>query len=105
MKNVRLTNTSYPTYWLNMRKVGLFEPVHGSAPDIAGQDKANPLAMILSVSMMLDSLGELPAANKIRLAVNQVLDMGYRSGDLWKEGNILSSTSELGQLVCEFSLN
>ncbi len=86
-------------------KVGLFEPVHGSAPDIAGQDKANPLAMILSVSMMLDSLGELPAANKIRLAVNQVLDMGYRSGDLWKEGNILSSTSELGQLVCEFSLN
>jgi 3-isopropylmalate dehydrogenase len=81
--------------------VGLFEPVHGSAPDIAGQEKANPLAMILSVSMMLDDLGEGDGASDIRKAVEQVLDAGYRSGDLWREGNKLASTTELGNLVCE----
>lgn len=85
--------------------VGLFEPVHGSAPDIAGQGKANPLAMILSVAMMLDSLGEVAAANSIRFGVNEVLNQGYRSGDLWCEGNILSTTSELGQLVCDLLRN
>ena len=79
--------------------VGLFEPVHGSAPDIAGQGKANPLAMILSVSMMLDSLGEASAAAAIRAGVEKVLDEGYRSGDLWREGNTLASTTELGDLV------
>ena len=79
--------------------VGLFEPVHGSAPDIAGQGKANPLAMILSVAMMLDSLGESAAANAIRSGVEKVLDDGYRSGDLWREGNTLASTTELGDLV------
>jgi len=79
--------------------VGLFEPVHGSAPDIAGQQKANPLAMILSVAMMLDDLGEGDAAFDIRKAVEQVLDAGYRSGDLWREGNKLASTTELGDLV------
>jgi len=79
--------------------VGLFEPVHGSAPDIAGQGKANPLAMILSVAMMLDSLGESTAAAAIRTGVEQVLNNGYRSRDLWREGNTLASTTELGDLV------
>ncbi|MDF7807336.1 3-isopropylmalate dehydrogenase [Pontiellaceae bacterium B12219] len=79
--------------------VGIFEPVHGSAPDIAGQGKANPFAMILSAGMMLDTLGEDAAANAIRAGVKQVLDDGYRSGDLWREGNKLASTTELGDLV------
>jgi 3-isopropylmalate dehydrogenase len=81
--------------------LGIFEPVHGSAPDIAGQGKANPLAMILSVAMMLDTLDQSVAANAIRKGVENVLDQGYRSGDLWREGNTLASTSELGQLVKE----
>ncbi len=80
-------------------KVGLFEPVHGSAPDIAGENKSNPLAMMLSSAMMLDTLNESEGANDIRLAINKILEAGYRSCDLWREGNILSSTSELGCLV------
>ncbi len=84
--------------------VGIFEPVHGSAPDIAGQGKANPLAMILSAAMMLDTLNEGTAANAIRAGVEKVLDDGYRSGDLWREGNKLASTTELGDLVKEAAL-
>lgn len=79
--------------------VGLFEPVHGSAPDIAGQCKANPLAMILSVAMMLDTLDETAAANAIRTGVGQVLDKGYRSRDIWRAGNTLVATTEMGALV------
>ena len=84
--------------------VGIFEPVHGSAPDIAGQGKANPFAMILSAGMMLDTLGEDAAANAIRAGVEKILDQGYRSGDLWKEGNTLSTTTELGDLVKDAAL-
>jgi 3-isopropylmalate dehydrogenase len=79
--------------------VGIFEPVHGSAPDIAGQGKANPLAMILSAAMMLDTLDEGAAAEAIRAGVDKVLADGYRSGDLWREGNTLTSTTQLGDLV------
>ena len=86
-------------------KVGLFEPVHGSAPDIAGMNKANPFAMILSAAMMLDALNESTAANHIRAAVNEVLDKNYRSADLWREGNRLATTSELGDLVSNIILN
>ncbi len=84
--------------------VGIFEPVHGSAPDIAGQGKANPFAMILSAAMMLDTIGEGDAANAIRTGVEKILDEGYRSGDLWKEGNTLASTTELGDLVKDAAL-
>jgi 3-isopropylmalate dehydrogenase len=84
--------------------VGIFEPVHGSAPDIAGQGKANPFAMILSAAMMLDTLNEGKAANAIRAGVEKVLDGGYRSGDLWREGNTLASTTELGDLVRDAAL-
>mgnify|MGYP001792772450 FL=1 len=66
---------------------GVFEPVHGSAPDIAGQDKANPLAQVLSAAMMLRyGLNQPIAADKIEAAVNQVLDQGYRTGDIMAEG-------------------
>lgn len=66
---------------------GLFEPVHGSAPDIAGQDKANPLAQVLSAAMMLRyGLNQPAAADRIEQAVMQVLDQGYRTGDIWSEG-------------------
>ncbi len=66
---------------------GLFEPVHGSAPDIAGQDKANPMAQVLSAAMMLRyGLDQPEAASKLEKAVGQVLDQGYRTGDTMSEG-------------------
>lgn len=80
-------------------RVGLFEPVHGSAPDIAGQGKANPLAAILSGAMLLDEVGEREAAHAVREGVSTVLDAGYRTGDMWVEGCELVSTSELGAHV------
>jgi 3-isopropylmalate dehydrogenase len=67
--------------------VGMYEPVHGSAPDIAGQDVANPLAAILSVAMLLEhSLDEAEAAGEIRAAVSGVLADGHRTADLVLEG-------------------
>ena len=66
---------------------GLFEPVHGSAPDIAGQDKANPMAMVLSAAMMLRiGLKEAEAATALEQAVDQVLASGFRTGDLMADG-------------------
>ncbi len=79
--------------------VGLFEPVHGSAPDIAGEGKANPLAMILSAAMMLDALQEAEAGNAVRAAVQRALDAGYRTGDLWRDGDTLVSTLQMGAAV------
>ena len=81
-------------------RVGLFEPVHGSAPDIAGQGKANPIAAILSSAMMLDHLGEQHAAAAVRKAVDAVLDAGLRTADLWREGYRLASTEEVTSAVC-----
>lgn len=76
-----------PSASLGASGPGVFEPVHGSAPDIAGQDKANPLAQVLSAAMMLRySLNEPMAADKIEQAVLQVLDLGYRTGDIMSEG-------------------
>ncbi|NJK99830.1 MAG: 3-isopropylmalate dehydrogenase [Spirulinaceae cyanobacterium RM2_2_10] len=66
---------------------GLFEPVHGSAPDIAGQDKANPLAQVLSAAMLLRyGLNQPQAATKLEMAVTQVLEQGYRTGDIMSAG-------------------
>lgn len=66
---------------------GLYEPVHGSAPDIAGLDKANPLAQVLSAAMMLRyGLNQPAAADRLESAVMQVLDAGYRTGDIMSEG-------------------
>ncbi|WP_330203295.1 3-isopropylmalate dehydrogenase [Cyanobacterium sp. Dongsha4] len=76
-----------PSASLGSDRPGLFEPVHGSAPDIAGQDKANPLAQVLSAAMMLRyGLNEPLAADKIEQAVLKVLDLGYRTGDIMSEG-------------------
>ena len=81
--------------------VGLFEPVHGSAPDIAGQDKANPVAAILSVAMMLDHLDENDAAAAVRRSVDVVLGEGLRTADVWEEGRRRASTSEFGKRAAE----
>lgn len=85
-------------------KVGLFEPVHGSAPDIAGQNKANPIAAILSGAMMLDTLGESEAAAVIRQGVQAALDAGNRTGDLWREGMTLATTQSFGAVVRKHAL-
>ena len=76
-----------PSASLGSQGPGLFEPVHGSAPDIAGQDKANPMAMVLSAAMMLRTgLKQASAADALEAAVDQVLAKGFRTGDLMAEG-------------------
>ena len=81
-------------------KLGLYEPIHGSAPDIAGQDIANPLATILSVAMMLRySLAEPEAAEAIEKAVAEVLEK-YRTPDIYEEGFKKVGCNEMGDLVC-----
>lgn len=89
-----------PSASLNEHGKGLYEPIHGSAPDIAGQDKANPLAMILSVAMMLrHSLGQTAAADRVDKAVKAVLAQGYRTGDIMTEGGRLVGTCAMGDAV------
>jgi 3-isopropylmalate dehydrogenase len=76
---------------------GLFEPIHGSAPDIAGQDRANPMAMVLSGAMLLRiALGQEAAAAELEAAVDRVLAVGYRTGDLMAEGCIQLGCSAMG---------
>jgi len=89
-----------PSASLNEKNYGMYEPIHGSAPDIAGKDIANPLATILSVSMMLRySLNQAPLADKINAAVNVVLDQGYRTKDISSEGDNIVGTEEMGDLI------
>jgi 3-isopropylmalate dehydrogenase len=77
---------------------GLFEPIHGSAPDIAGQDKANPMAMVLSAAMMLRiGLAQETAAAALEQAVDRVLNAGYRTGDLMAAGCIQVGCREMGE--------
>jgi 3-isopropylmalate dehydrogenase len=81
---------------------GLFEPVHGSAPDIAGQDRANPLAQVLSAAMMLRyGLNESEAADKIEKAVLEVLARGYRTGDIMSAGMKLVGCREMGAALIQ----
>lgn len=83
-------------------RIGIFEPIHGSAPDIAGQDKANPIATILSVAMMLRySFNQEKVADDIEAAVLRVLERGYRTGDIMQPGMKLVGTKEMGRLVRE----
>ncbi|UOO81122.1 3-isopropylmalate dehydrogenase [Uruburuella testudinis] len=89
-----------PSASLNETGKGLYEPSHGSAPDIAGQNKANPLATILSAAMLLRySLGDEARAQQIEAAVQKVLEQGYRTGDIFEEGCKLVSCSEMGDAV------
>lgn len=92
-----------PSASLDENGKGMYEPIHGSAPDIAGQNKANPLATILSVSMMLRyTLDESALADKIDQAVNQVLDDGIRTVDILSDGMTAVSTSEMGDAVVNY---
>ena len=87
---------------LNETKLGLYEPSHGSAPDIAGQNKANPIATILSAAMMLRySLDLDKEADAVEAAVQKVLTAGYRTGDIMSDGCKLVGTKEMGDLIAD----
>jgi len=89
-----------PSASLNAEGLGMYEPIHGSAPDIAGQNIANPLATIISVAMMLRySLAEVTQADRIEQAVQKVLASGLRTADIYTEGMTKISTSEMGDAV------
>lgn len=86
----------------NGQVFGLYEPIHGSAPDIAGQSRANPIAAILSTAMMLRySFREEARAKKIEDAVDQALESGVRTADIFEPGSRLVSTKEMGDAIAE----
>ncbi|HEY3366538.1 MAG TPA: 3-isopropylmalate dehydrogenase [Symbiobacteriaceae bacterium] len=89
-----------PSASIGIGGLALYEPIHGSAPDIAGQGKANPLATILCVAMMLrTSFGQEEAAASVEAAVESVLNAGYRTGDLAEPGCTTVGTAAMGDLV------
>jgi 3-isopropylmalate dehydrogenase len=89
-----------PSASLNAKGQGLYEPSHGSAPDIAGKGVANPLATILSAAMMLRfSLNQEEAASRIERAVQTVLEQGLRTPDIYSEGTKKVGTVEMGEAV------
>jgi 3-isopropylmalate dehydrogenase len=91
-----------PSASLNKDGFGMYEPIHGSAPDIAGKDIANPIATILSVAMMMRySLNNEAVATQIENAVAKVLDKNYRTADIMDEGGILVGTEQMGDLIAD----
>src|SRR6188768_1687289 len=83
-------------------RAGFYEPVHGSAPDIAGTGKANPIGAIISVGMMLEYSFKLPElAARVQRAVAHVIDKGYRTADIVSAGKTLMTTSQMGEIICE----
>jgi 3-isopropylmalate dehydrogenase len=91
-----------PSASLGASGLGVFEPVHGSAPDIAGQDKANPLAQVLSAAMLLKyGLNEPEAAQQLESAVLKVLDGNYRTGDIMSPGMIPVGCKQMGELLVQ----
>ncbi|MDP2973540.1 MAG: 3-isopropylmalate dehydrogenase [Candidatus Diapherotrites archaeon] len=89
-----------PSASLNESKFGLFEPIHGSAPDIAGQNKANPIAQILSAAMMCKySFGLQKEHDAIFAAVNSVLEKDFRTADIAKKGETIIGTKEMGAAI------
>jgi len=91
-----------PSASLGENSFGMYEPIHGSAPDIAGQDKANPIATVLSIAMLLRyTLNLEKEAQTIENAVNKVLEEGYRTGDIMSPGKTLVGTSKMGELITE----
>jgi len=91
-----------PSASLGASKCGMYEPIHGSAPDIAGMDIANPIATILSAAMMLEmSFGLVEEAKAINKAVDKVLDMNYRTTDIMSEGMTKVGTKEMAELIAK----
>jgi 3-isopropylmalate dehydrogenase len=89
-----------PSASLDANNKGLYEPSHGSAPDIAGKGIANPLATILSAAMMLRfSLGRIEHAGRIEAAVKRVLAQGLRTPDIYEQGTTRVGTAEMGDAV------
>lgn len=89
-----------PSASLSSGTLGMYEPIHGSAPDIAGQDLANPIGTILSAAMMLRYSFDMPAeADAIEAAVNAVLDAGLRTADIWQEGFTKVGCAAMGDAV------
>ncbi|MBR2388617.1 MAG: 3-isopropylmalate dehydrogenase [Clostridia bacterium] len=89
-----------PSASLSDTTLGMYEPIHGSAPDIAGMDIANPIGTIMSAAMMLRYSFDMPAeADAIEAAVNKALDDGYRTGDIMQEGKTKVSCSEMGNII------
>lgn len=91
-----------PSASLGEGGLGMYEPIHGSAPDIAGQDKANPIATVLSAAMMLRySFGLEKEANAIEEAVTKILNLDYRTGDIMSSGMKQVGTKEMGKLLVD----
>jgi 3-isopropylmalate dehydrogenase len=89
-----------PSASLDSNGKGMYEPIHGSAPDIAGQGTANPLATILSLAMLLRySLDQVAMAEQIEQAVNAVLDQGLRTADIHTPGTTRVGTAQMGDAV------
>ena len=92
-----------PSASLNESLKGLYEPVHGSAPDIAGEGKVNPIATILSLGMLMKySFGEADISDKINNAVKKVLSEGFATEDIAKKDSIIISTSEMGDKISNY---
>lgn len=95
-----------PSSSLGLDKLGLYEPIHGSAPDIAGTDTANPIATILAAAMMLSTSFELTTETAaLERAVNVILNKGYRTPDIYSMGNKKVSCSKMGELIALEVLN
>jgi 3-isopropylmalate dehydrogenase len=89
-----------PSASLDASNKGLYEPIHGSAPDIAGRDVANPLATILSLGMMMRyTFNQAEVAGRIESAVKSVLKAGYRTADIFEAGANKVGTEEMGDAV------
>ena len=89
-----------PSASLSSGSCGMYEPIHGSAPDIAGMDIANPIGTIMSVAMMLRFSFDMSAeADAIENAVNKALDDGYRTADIWKEDMKKVGCNEMGAII------
>jgi 3-isopropylmalate dehydrogenase len=89
-----------PSASLDANKKGLYEPIHGSAPDIAGQNKANPIATILSLAMMMRyTFNRTDLADRIETAVRKVLADGKRTGDIAQKGETVIGTREMGDAI------
>jgi 3-isopropylmalate dehydrogenase len=82
---------------------GFYEPVHGSAPDIAGTGKANPIGAVGSVGMMLEHSFKLPElAARVQRAISRAIDKGFRTADIFSTGQTLVSTRQMGDAICKF---